>query len=507
MSEALYTTDKEKALVRFLFEKDFFSFACYFFKVLRGEEFKSNWHHRWICSILEKIYTGELQNVIINISPGSSKSCIVSILFPAWCYFKDPHCRFLLTSYSDELVEANSVSVKDVIRSKEFQELRGGYSFRQDANKKNEWTLTYGGKNVGEFFAASMKGSLTGRRAGYMEQDHFTGCIIIDDPIKPLDALSDAKRNEINNAIDNTLQSRKAHSKVPILLIMQRLDEEDPTGFLLKYRKSDNWTVIRIPAIIDSAYYEEIPDYIKPQAERFLKESLDTYGEVSYWEYKEPLKQLQYMKQNSPYVFMSQYQQEPTPKGGTLIQTKYFQKVEDFPKFQYIKIFADTAFGVKKYNDNSCFMCVGLANGLMYIIDVLKGRWEAPQLNLVAKEFALKCMNEYRNVPFRGFYIEYKASGQSLLQTLRQETRLPIMDLIPKGDKVKRVEECLPYIESKRVCIPKGAVWVPEFIDECAKFSPLMAHKHDDQVDCLVYAINDSFLQRKEAHIKNVYYG
>lgn len=507
MSEALYTNETEKAIVRSLFLNDFFSFACYFFTVLRGEEFKANWHHRWICSILEKVYKGEFQNVIINISPGSSKSCLTSILFPAWCYFKDPYCRFLMTSYSDDLVAANSVSVKDVIRSQEFQDLRPGYSFRQDANKKNEWTLTCGGRNSGEFYTASMKGTITGRRAGYMEQDRFTGCIIIDDPIKPLDAASDAERMKVNSVLDSTLQSRKAHSKVPVVLIMQRLDEEDPTGFFLKYRKSDNWTVIRIPAIIDREYYDNLPDYIKPHAERFLKAGLDANGEVSYWEYKEPLQQLKNLKQNSPFVFMSQYQQEPTPKGGTLIQTKYFQKVEEVPKLQYIKIFADTAFGVKKYNDNSCFMCIGLAQGIMYILDVLKGRWEAPQLNLVAKEFAAKCMNEYRNTPFRGFYIEYKASGQSLLQTLRQETRLPIMDLVPDGDKVKRVEECLPYLESRRVCLLKGALWVPEFIDECAKFSPLMAHKHDDQVDCLAYAINDSFLKRKEAHVKNVYYG
>ena len=376
--EVLYNNDVE-AIVKKLFENDFYSFACYFFTILRGEEFKSNWHHRWLCSILEKVYKGELKNVIINISPGSSKSCIVSILFPAWCYFKNPHCRFLTTSYSDDLVESNSVSIKDIIKSPEFQALKGGLAFRQDSNKKNEWTLLENGKSVGEFFTASIKGALTGRRAGYMERGYFTGCIIVDDPIKPIDALSETKRNEINGALENTLGSRKAHSDVPTVMIMQRLDEDDPTGFLLKYRAADKWTHIKIPAIIDTDYFDSLPDYIKPHAERFLKSQLDKYGEASYWEFKEPLSSLKRLSVDNTYVFMSQYQQEPTPKGGTLIQIKYFQKVEDFPKFDYIKIFADTAFGVKKHNDNSCFMAIGWHSGLMYIIDVLKGRWEAPQ--------------------------------------------------------------------------------------------------------------------------------
>ena len=94
-----------------------------------------------------------------------------------------------------------------------------------------------------------------------------------------------------------------------------------------------------------------------------------------------------------------------------------------------------------------------------------------------------------------------------MIQSLKQDTKIPVIDLLPDGDKVKRVEECLPYIEGKRVCVPMGAVWVPDFMDECAKFSPLMSHKHDDQVDCLAYAIYDSFIKRKEVNVANVYYG
>jgi predicted phage terminase large subunit-like protein len=456
--------------------------------------------------VLEKVYKGELGNTIINISPGSSKSCLLSRLFPVWAFARNPHSRFLLTSYSDDLVEAHSVAIKDILGSKEFSSLYPGYGFKQDSNKKSEWIHQYNGNNIGEFAALSILGGLTGRRAGYMEEG-FTGCIIIDDPIKPVDALSKAKRDAVNNSLYNTIGSRKATSRTPVVMIMQRLHDEDPTGFLVKGDKA-SWTHISIPALITNDVYEAFPNFIKEIAKEYIKGDLDKYGEASYWEYKEPRTALHLLEENDPATYMAQYQQEPSPEGGVLIQKEWFQTYINLPeKLTNFRITADTAVSAKKTADNSVFILSAESGGNLYILDLIKGRWEMPQLIQNSLDFVTKYKLNFPNTTFRGLYIEYKQSGQGLIQTLRQNTKLPIIDLIPEGDKVLRLQQCLPYIQGKRVYIPENAQWVTEFLDECARFSPTLSHKHDDQVDALVYALIEVYIKTRTAQVQNYYYG
>ena len=506
MNGTMCETDAERAFLRKLFENDFLSFCAYFFKVNTGETMKINWHHKYVCSMLDKVRKGEVQNLIISISPGASKSVILSRLFPAYCYAMNPHSRFLLTSYSDDLVEAHSLAIKDMIGSKEFRQLYPGYSFKMDSNKKAEWQLQYNGSNVGEFSAISIKGGLTGRRAGYMESG-FTGCIIIDDPIKPIDAMSKAKREEVNSLIYNTISSRKATSSTPVVMIMQRLHDEDPTGFLLKYARNENWTYVSIPALIDMETYEAFPEDLKAFAHDYIYDSLQKDGEVSYWSFKETLESLRTLKENSPSVFMAQYQQQPAPEGGTLIQTKWFQDYTELPeKLTNFRITADTAISAKTTADNSVLMLSAESGGNLYILDLIKGRWEMPQLIDNTLNFVAKYKSNYPNSLFKGLCIEYKASGQSLVQTLKQNTKLPIIDLLPKGDKVLRVQQCLPYIQGRRVYIPEKSIWRGDFLDELARFSPNMTHKHDDQVDAMVYAIFEAFINIRKAKVSNFQY-
>lgn len=505
MNTELYENDEQKAVVDYVFQNSLFAFSTYFFKVLKGEVFKENWHHHYICSILEDVYNQKLKNVIINISPGSTKSVYVSKMFPAWCYFKNPHMRFIETSYSDELVEGHSQDIKDIIESPEFSDLRPGYSFKLDSNKKKEWTLEYRGRNAGEFLAASMRGKITGKRAGYMESG-FTGAIIIDDPLKPDDANFPAKRENINSIIYGTLMSRKANPNVPIVLIMQRLHEDDPTGYLLDNCNFDNWTLIKIPAEIDEEYFEALPEKIKKIAEPYLKADLDKNGVASYWEYKEPIKELLNMRSNKPYEYMSQYMQEPTPKGGTLIHIDKFKTYDELPdKFEGIKIFADTATGIKNHNDYSVFLAVGEYKNDTYLLDLVRGKYEMPDLIKVAKGFYYKIAQNFKNSLFKGFFIEYKSSGPALIQTLKNDTRIPIIDINPTKDKVLRCEQVLPYLDSGRVFIPKRGNWVGAFLNECAAFSPTMSQKHDDQVDAFVHALTNIYVERRVARIYDIY--
>lgn len=506
MNDFILDTQQKRAIAKLIFDNDFLSFAAYFFKVNTGETMKINWHHRFLCSILQKIHRGQLGNTVINIAPGSSKSQLLARLFPVWCFSKNPHNRFLLTSYSDDLVQGHSVAIKDIIGSRQFQQLYPGYSFKQDSNKKAQWILQHNNSNVGQFSAFSIKGSLTGRRAGYME-DGFTGCIIIDDPIKPIDALSKAKRQQCNNLIYNTLGSRKAKSTTPIVMIMQRLHDDDVTGFIKRQPASDNWNFFSIPALIDQATFQMFPQEIKSLAGDYLKDDLQKYGQASYWQFKEPRQALHILEGNDPSTFMAQYQQNPSPQGGVLIMKDWFRNYDVLPqKLTNFRITADTAVSAKQTADNSVLILTAQSCGNMYVLDVLKGKWQMPQLQTNTIDFMASYRRKYPNTLFKGLFIEAKASGQSLLQTLRQNTKLPVIDIQPKGDKVLRVQQVLPYMQGGRVYLPRQASWKADFLDELARFSPTMSHKHDDQVDALVYAMHQVYIKSRQANVNNFYY-
>ena len=214
------------------------------------------------------------------------------------------------------------------------------------------------------------------------------------------------------------------------------------------------------------------------------------------------------MKSADSNTFEAQYMQDPIPKGGLMINVSNFKKYEDIPNnIIRVSIFADTAIGVKNRNDFSVLMVVGETDdNNTYILDICRGKWEAPQLNSVTKNFCAKTMSKYKDIPFGGVFIEFKSSGQQLIQTLRQETHLPVFDINPKGDKVLRLNQVLPYIASGRVFIPEKASWTSDFIKECSAFSPLMNHKHDDQIDTLVYALMNIYVSKRKAKINNIYF-
>ena len=502
-----YSNLKEKAATKLIFDNSFIHFSKYFFEALKGEKFIANWHHYYFASLLEDVYSGKLQNIIINTPPGSTKSVLFSVLYPAWCFSKNSQCRFLLASYSDNLVAEFSQSVKDIIECSEFKDLYPGYSFKPSSDKKSEWILQYFGKDSGELYAASMAGKVTGKRAGYMRPG-FSGAMIMDDISKPDDMNSEAKRNRSNNLIYSTARSRKGNPNVPIIIIQQRLHVEDASGYILGLGNVDNFKVFKIPAIINEEYINTLPPKIAKMAFEKSKPYLDKYGESSYWVEKETLDELYAMKSADSNTFEAQYMQDPIPKGGLMINVSNFKKYEDIPNnIIRVSIFADTAIGVKNRNDFSVLMVVGETDdNNTYILDICRGKWEAPQLNSVTKSFCAKTMSKYKDIPFGGVFIEFKSSGQQLIQTLRQETHLPVFDINPKGDKVLRLNQVLPYIASGRVFIPEKASWTSDFIKECSAFSPLMNHKHDDQIDTLVYALMNIYVSKRKAKVNNIYF-
>lgn len=500
-------TSVELAAAKRRCEKDHLFFSRYFFKARQNIKFKVNWHHQLICDRLQDVIDGKIENLLINVSPGSSKTELAVINFMARGLASNPRARFLHLSGSDTLASLNSSAAKDLVTSDEYQ-MFWPMKVAEDASAKKRWNVEIDGKKAGGVYATSLGGQITGFRAGHMATG-FHGAIIIDDPVKPEDAFSKVKLEAANRKLITTVKSRKANPNTPIVVIMQRIAELDPAGFIEAGQLDGKWTHVKIPALIDDAYKNNLD----AKYQRMIEESArDEKNRFSYWQYKEPLHQLLAMESGggidasgqriSRHVFNSQYQQSPVALGGNIIKGEHFIRYKVLPKIKHRKIFADTAQKTKERNDFSVFEEWGIAvDGRAYLIDLIRGKWEAPELQKRAVAFWKKCAA--RNVEqygqLRKLMVEDKSSGTGLIQSLKTPEsangeaiiRIPIEGIERNKDKFTRVNDALPYLEAGSVCVPEDAPFTNDFISECEAFTADDSHAFDDQVDPMIDAIMD----------------
>jgi hypothetical protein len=231
----------EKRMLKYMLEQDGIQFMRYFFKHREGMKMLRNWHHYLIEYVLQAVYDQKIQRLIVNIAPGYSKTEQVVLNFIARGLALNPRAKFIHASYSGDLAQENSSKIKEMVGSQEFQEL-WPMDIRVDSKGKKRWFTEVGGGMM----AAPAGGQITGFRAGRMEPG-FTGAFVIDDPVKPDDAYSAVKRNAINNRFNNTMRSRLAVEEVPMVVIMQRIHEDDLSGYLLKGGSGDVWHHLSIP--------------------------------------------------------------------------------------------------------------------------------------------------------------------------------------------------------------------------------------------------------------------
>ena len=125
--------------------------------------------------------------------------------------------KFIHLSYSDSLALDNSSQTKEYIQSDAYQSL-WSMTLKKDAQSKSKWFNEYGGG----MYATASGGAITGFGAGLSESDGFGGAIIIDDPLKPDDALSEIKRGSVNDRYNNTIRSRVNSRDTPIIVIMPK---------------------------------------------------------------------------------------------------------------------------------------------------------------------------------------------------------------------------------------------------------------------------------------------
>jgi len=194
-----------------------------------------NWHHMIVDYVLEMVITGKISRLVINVAPGYTKTEQVVINFITRGLALNPRAKFIHASYSGDLAYENSSKIKDTIELDTYQTLFP-MDVRIDTKGKRRWFTEMGGGMM----AAPAGGQITGFRAGRMEKG-FTGALIVDDPLKPDDAYSMVRRSGVNNRFNNTMRSRLAVESIPLLVVMQRLHDDDLTAYLLRGGSGDKW--------------------------------------------------------------------------------------------------------------------------------------------------------------------------------------------------------------------------------------------------------------------------
>lgn len=440
-----------------LCRRSFYYFVKMFMPLVIPEEIVYNWHIEYLCSelqaIVEQIKRREKkkEDVIINIPPGTTKSTICTVMLPAWAWPVDPTLRIMTVSYSASLSTDHAVKSRDIIQSQLFKDLFPHIRIKPDQNNKTHYKNTLNG----ERYATSVTGTATGFHA------HLQ---IVDDPINPKGAKSDAERTEANNFMDLTLSSRKVDKELTVtVLVMQRLHASDPTG---------NWLNKKEKKINHICLPGEISSNVKPKelAQRYVNGLLDPV--------RLSREALDIMSIDlGSYGYAGQVMQVPTPEGGG-IWKKWIIPISDelIPGLSEVGTDWDLAYTKDEKNSACAYVTAGKHNNSMYITD-LDWKWlEFPDL-----------INWMKTKTFP-HSIEAKASGKSAKQTLVR-SGIPAREVgVVGGDKQARTRMVTPYAESGMVYCAKS-IYDKLHFDDKQGILQFPNADHDDLNDALVQSI------------------
>jgi len=458
-----YTPQEFRAVLR----TDFYAFVQKVFEtVVPGTTFSHNWSTEAVAFALQQVTKGKVTRLIINIPPRNLKSTCASVALPVFILGHDPTKKIICVSYSDELAKKFSNDCRAVMRERWYQQLFPRTRIDKAKDTETETRTTRRGYRL----ATSVGGTLTGRGGDV---------IIIDDPIKPQDAQSKSVREHTIQWYENTLLSRlddKVHGA--IVIVMQRLHMDDLTGYL--HEKKAGFITISLPAIAEGR------DMFRLGPDRFY---VREEGEVLDPN-REPRSALENLRAAmTPLVFSAQYQQRPIPLAGNIIKRewiKYFRGNIPFKKGEYYVISWDTAMKSSELSDYS----VGTVWQVLdygqriYLVDLVRDRFEFPELVIAARKLQQKWTYEWSPVYL---VIEDKGSGTSLIQALKKDNIWPYpTDMKLDGDKIMRLTAQAAQFHGGAVHFREDAPWLGELLAELLGFPGV---RHDDQVDSVSQAL------------------
>ena len=441
-------------------ENDFLFFVRYLYKENHNRKFTINQHHIEIAKKLRDVFDGKTTRLIINIPPRYGKTELAVKMFIAWTMAKNPQSKFIHLSYSNELALDNSSQTKEYIESDAYQKFWQN-ELKPDSKSKSKWF----NKDGGGVYATSAGGAITGFGAGVPNSKEFSGAIIIDDPIKPTDAESDRARLVINERYNNTIRSRVNDRSTPIILIMQRVHEEDLSGFLLNGGSGEVWEHLNLPALDEN--------------------------NIPLWEEKHTFEELEQIRQANRYNFAGQYMQQPAPsEGGEWRRDWFVIKDKSEIPLNSLKweLFIDGAYTKNTANDPSGFQIGAKWENNYVILSSIDKYMEMPEL--------LKFIPNYissSGVEVKLTLVEPKASGKSIKQMIYSETKLNIAEIktnFVNQSKIENARIVAPYIESGRVILIKGN-WNDAYLQQVVTFPNA---KHDEHIDLTCYGVERNLM-------------
>jgi predicted phage terminase large subunit-like protein len=458
-----------RLLVAERFSTDFAAFVKKAWSILHpARPMVWSWHYELICEYLTAIHQRRLTRLILNVPPRTAKSTIATICFPCWVWSTNPGHNFLSASYSLDLSTEHSVMRRNLLQSGWYRRMWGDkFRLAGDRNQVGQFMNDRGGQMI----ASSVGATAWGRGAD---------TLIVDDPVNASQALSDAERKAANDWIDNTLRSRlNDPAGGAIVLIMQRLHELDPTGYLLE-QEPGVWTHIRIPLEA-----EEDETWTFPISGKVLMRKA---GDILMPTRFTPavVEQLRARR----LVFAGQSQQRPTPLEGNLIkrsEVRYYggidprtgQPDEKLPTSFDMKIISvDAAFKDLATSDYVAIGVIGVKGRRRYFLNVVNARLDA-----AATEAEIRRQRDVHR-PISAVLVEDKANGPAVVQRLK--VNVPgVIEINPQGGKVARMFAAAPEWQAGDWYVDRNAAWTEPLIEQITMFPN---GRYDDQADMMSQA-------------------
>jgi predicted phage terminase large subunit-like protein len=444
----------QQLILRALLAKDLTAFTEFTFDVVRpGVPLKRNWHLDAVTYKLSQLAKGYVRRLIVTLPPRSLKSLCASVALPAWFLGHYPWERVVVVSYSDFLSRAHANDFRRVVNHPLYQATFPRMRLERDTDR--EITTIERGKRI----ATSIDGTLTGLGGNL---------IIIDDPIKLGDAMSDAVRERVIEWYRSTLLSRgDDKSETRIVVVMQRVHQNDLVGYL---QEQGGFEVLNLPAIATTTGSYELGSgrtYVRLQGELLhpAHESVATLMELK--------------REMGPIAFSAQYQQAPIPPGGTIIKRKWLTTYDyvGIQRGDRIVISWDVALSEMEKGDYAACVVLLIRNELVYVLEALRGRFPFETLKR-------KIMDLKKRYHPSTLLIEESPISLGLIQSLREQS-INVTTYKPDTDKRARLIAQTDLFAGGSVRFPQRATWLEEFVAELLAFPA----GHDDQVDALTQGL------------------
>lgn len=453
----------DRDLERNLYKNDFLAFVKAAWPIIEGKtEFVETWHIRVLCKLLHDIYWQKEKATrwVVNVPPGTMKSLLILVMWPAWIWTMKPTRRFLCGSYGQTLSLRDNLRMRDLVTSTWYQEL-WPMALVEDQNTKTRFNNEEGGWRI----ATSTGGPGVGEHPDY---------ILIDDPISPRQAESSVEREAAQRWLDRTLSTRGLTRRVTMVLVMQRLHEEDPSGYLLKQGDCEG---VCFPMEFDPKRADKRDQ--RTQADELLAPDLISRDKI------ERLKVIL-----GPYGVAGQLQQTPAPEGGGLFQRNWFKLVSVLPTRMVFVRGWDTAstegggdwtVGVKlgeelELRPDKNGRTSWQRSGRIYVCDVVRVQLGPAEVDDLMAQTAQLDGRDCEQVEEQ----EGGSAGKSVIAARAKRMRGYVYSGAHlTGDKVTRAKPFRSQAQAGNVYVLEAG-WTNVYLNELANFP---TGKHDDQVD------------------------